>query len=151
MSQYQSFKNQSLDKRLVRIEQELLKFKAKQIYDPKQVNYSYRSNYLDVEAYRIRPDDPYNNQYGILASLVFTSYFPNVFPRISLDASYTKNTGVLLNMRTEKASNNSVRIVVYLLDSVVPLATPQQFTARFVVLSNSNGTLKLERTYVVPA
>lgn len=147
MGQYKSFQENQLANRLVKVEQELLKLKAIQPYDPQQINYSYQSNTLMINSYRIAPSNPNDLHYGILATLIFTSWFPNIFPRVSFSFS---GNAVLVSTRTEYLSKNQTRLMIYFLDSVVPMDIPHQFNISCFVKSNVSGTLKLEQTYVRP-
>lgn len=144
MGQYSSFNSNNLENRLVKAEQEILRLKAIQNYDPQQIKYTYRSNTLSIDSYRVFPND--SNNHGVIATLLFTSYFPNIFPRVSLTWS---GDAVQLSNRYEYASKNAVRIMIYFMDSVIPMSAPDPFTLSLVAESNVSGKLELERTYTV--
>lgn len=151
MSQFQTYKDRMLEPTLVRIEQELIKLKSIQHYSPSEINYSYQSNTLGVHSYN---RGGWETAEGVIASLLFTSHFPDIFPRVSLvfygvgdDGS---SPGALMDLRYEKVSANTVRIYVNTIDSPVPMSAPVPFTANFYVYSNVNGILSLEKTYVIP-
>ena len=156
MGQAKSYNESYLEKQMGKIESEIIQLKAIQNYDPSQINYSYKSNSVSIDAYQIAPSVPDYGHYGILASLIFTSRFPNIFPRVSFDytgygqASGYIGDGALLTQRTEYWSKNQTRIIIYLLDTLIPMDTPYQFNIQAFVYSNVAGTLALEKTYVIP-
>lgn len=148
MGQYASYNDQFLDRKLRDIEKEIISLKAIQKYDPSQLNYSYQSNRVNIPSYLISPNTPNYGHYGILATLIFTSKLPNVFPRVSFDY---EGSGLLITQRTEYWSKNQTRVLIYMVDTLVPMAPPYQFTINAFVYSNTVGTLTLEKTYVLPS
>lgn len=154
MGQYQSYNDSFLSKEMIKIEEELLKLKAIQRYSPSQINYSYQSNSVTVDSYVwATPASYIDNHHGIVACFTFTSYFPNIYPRVSMvRLNYRENTynGVLLSYRTEKAGANKVRIYVQYSDTVIPMDSPHPFTVELAMKSNVSGVFALEKTYVVP-
>lgn len=145
----QSYRQNSVESRLIKIEQEILKLKAIQFYDPQQVNYSYISNSVTVNSYNWIQN--YTTQ-GIVASFIFTSWFPTIYPRVMFDFERTSgSTGSLIYERTERYSRNEARVIVQLTSSTVPFTNPDPFTINARVKSNVSGVLKLEGTYVLPS
>ncbi len=145
MSQYSSYIGRSLVNRLTKAEMDLIGLKSKQIYNSGQMNFSFESNPVTVKSYLWQPTA--HDHYGILASLVFTSQLKDIYPRVAL--SY--DAGFLVSLRYEQKSENEARMVVQLVDQLVPMEDPVQFTTNFKVYSNTQGVLKLENTYVLPS
>ena len=154
MGQYKSYRDTYLDREIAEIEKELIGLKAVQRYSPEQINYAYQSNSVTVNSYVYgTPAENVGNHHGILASFLFTSYFPTIYPRVSMvRLNYTPNTynGVLINYRTEKVSSNQVRIYLQYIDTVIPMDSPHAFTVELAMRSNVTGVFRLEKTYVVP-
>ena len=148
MSQFSSIQEKNLERQLIKIEKDLLSLKAKQFYDPKQINYTYSSDNVSVSSYTIFSTGS-NNQ-GILATFIFSSYFPTIYPRVILQVNYSSSYGILLNTKYERYSQNQCKITAFVVDEVVPLSPAHSFVANFVVRSNVAGTLALEKTYVLP-
>lgn len=151
MGQSRSVKGTSLEKQLGEVERELMALKAIQQYSPSQINYSYFSNPVDVTSYIYYSG---GTHYGINASFIFTSRLKGIYPRTMLQIGPVGGAlryGVLMSQRSEKIGANKVRIVVQLIDTVIPMDSPYQFSTRFTVASNISGTLTLEKTYVLPS
>lgn len=153
MGQYRSYRDSFLDNEMIKVEQEMLQLKAIQRYSPFQMNYSYLSNTVSVSSYVWgTPGAQIENHHGVVASFIFTSYFPTIYPRVSWvhingNQGYS---GVLMHYRTERAGDNKVRIYVQYYDTVIPMDPPHPFTLSCAVKSNVSGVLALEKTYVVP-
>lgn len=154
MGQFKSYSSLNIERELSSVENELLKLKAIQRYSPSQINYSYQSNSVTVNSYVWgTPADYIGNHHGIVASLIFTSYFPHIYPRVSMvRLNYTPGiyNGVLLNYRSERVSANQARIYLQYVDTVIPMDSAHLFTVVLAVKSNVSGVLALEKTYVVP-
>ena len=151
MGQSRSVKGTSLEKQLGEVERELMALKAIHQYPPSQINYSYFSNPLDVTSYIYYSGVTH---YGINASFIFTSRLKDIYPRTMLQIGPVGGAlryGVLMSQRSEKIGANKVRIVIQLIDTVIPMDSPYQFSTRFTVASNISGTLTLEKTYVLPS
>lgn len=149
MGQLKSFKSTSLEKQLATVEKELISLKAIQQYSPSQINYSYTSNNVAVASYQYISG---SQAQGVIVSLLFTSHFPNIYPKTSI--VFSRNAGdhggVLIDCRTERAGSNQARLYIQAVDTMIPMSTPTAFTANFRVLSNVSGVLTLEKTYVRP-
>ena len=131
------------------IERELVSLKAIQQYSPSQIKYSYVSNTVSVASYEYMDGQ---RAQGVIVSLLFTSHFPNIYPKISM--TFTTNPGdrggVLTDYRTENAGSNRARLYIKAVDTMIPMSAPTAFTANFTVSSNVSGVLTLEKTYVIP-
>lgn len=149
MSRSSSFNQTSLERQFQKVETELLQLKAKQQYNPDQINYAYTSNTVSIASYQYMSGQ---SGQGIIASLLFTSYFPNIYPKTSMTfaRSAGDTAGVLIDCRTERAGSNQARLYIQAVDTMIPMSTPKAFTGNFTVLSNVAGALTLEKTYVIP-
>ena len=148
MGQYKSYLSSSLEQQVIRMEQDLVEMKAKQFYNPQQMNYAYKSNVVDVDAYHfVRGTEIY----GVAAKFVFTSQLQDVLPLVCIEnVNEQYRFPFLTNYRVSKRSANQIEIYVVYVDTVVSFSAHRFFVLSLRVNSNTAGTLALEATYDVP-
>lgn len=143
MGQYQSYKEQQLENRVARIEQDLIQLKTSQKYGLAQMNMTHRSDSVGIRPYYFWQN--ITDYVGVYARLSFISPLPEPAPRIWVDIIGKYETA---NTRVMVSGKNSLDIYVFVYTSYRGVVASEDIYFRAV--SNIPGVLKLEKTYVIP-